>query len=259
MTKRATLLFVLTLLAGSISGQTFDRSDFMVNEPDTVMKVPMGSMASYCSPLEEPYGLKLYADQAIYELSVYSSSEELSFIYSLSWGNYEIKGEKIFFHDRIAGFKMTASRSSDGFKFCKDYFPGINKNIWKIGAAEASDGIYAFFDRDKALRYRESYNKKYPKPFKFTPGLYLRPLNLEVAANGKWNQKLDDFLLAEGEWYREDNILVLKCPKLECNFYMTIGKNKLGSMLFLGGGYGFYYLNQEEHDRLFYPNKGSNE
>ncbi len=49
-------------------------------------------------------------------------------------------------------------------------------------------------------------------------------------------------MLANGCWQRADNILILDCPKLGCNFYMIIENGQLRSMLLLGDIWGQYYI-----------------
>lgn len=253
---RKAIIFLMTvLLADSMSGQTFDRSNFMVNDPDTVVLIPSNSRVAYCSSVKSQYSLRLYVDQSAYELFVVDAESELILCHTISWGDYKAQDDKIFFCDRVAGFKMVASLTSDGLRFSQDYFPDIDKDVWKILPAESRDGgvlplLSAVFDRHKARHFRDSYIKRYKEPFEFTPNIYYSNMVLNIGDDGKWEHKHGNLVLAEGEWHRKGNILVLKCPKLKCKFHVAIGDNKLVSMLLLGDTFGRYYFNKAQQDKL---------
>lgn len=108
----------------------------MVTEPDTVLKIRDGRVAhSFVSLSGFIYYLDLYEDNSIYELSM---SLHPNIIWRVSWGNYKVRGNRIQFSDRIAGFKMKASLEPGmRMKFLWDYLPQINekalcpRSIWQ--------------------------------------------------------------------------------------------------------------------------------
>ncbi len=242
------------MYAISASGQGLDYYDFKVNAQDTVINIPYGGKeANSGINLDNgfTYFLTFYEDFATYVL--YVSAPSPSSIYdallrhaspivflTLSWGDYSIRGNKMLFNDRVAGFKMEASIEGNEIKFRRDYFPDIDKHVWDIlRSNESTSSLFAIFDCKKAERYRNDYDKKFRKPFEFTPGVYNH--SLEISENGEWKKKHRDLVLAEGKWHRKRNILILNCPKLKCDFYMVIGEEKLTSMLLLGDVFGTDY------------------
>lgn len=251
------IIFLMFFPIVSAYGQEFNLDDLVVNNQDTILYIPNHNKGSHsCMHLENGfvYHLYFYEDFHTYELCIVSPPKpyESVLIFSvISWGNYKVRGNKMLFQDRIGGFKMVASIESDGIRFHNDYFPYMNKDIWIISKSDEEDthGFVAMFDNKKAERYRNDYDKKYKEPFELTFGVY--NYSLEISKDGKWVQKYDDFVLAEGRWHRKRNILVLNCPKLKCNFYMTIDEKRLGSMLLLMDLRGKYYYPQAYYDELF--------
>lgn len=239
----------LAIARGEIS-----RRNFFVNEPDTVIYIRDGRVA-YTGMLLNgfSYHLYLYEDHSIYQLSMSLNpgASDVHIIWYVSWGDYKVRGKRILFSDRIAGFKMEATvEPGVGMKFHKEYLPQINENVWKV--PNLQEGVDAYFwmefDKEKAARYRKAYDRKYREPFEFTPGIYN---NLEIGEDGRWIQKNGDVVLAEGTWRRKRNILILHCPKLRCNFYMTIGEKRLTGMLLLRNSSGMYYYSPEEYAKFF--------
>lgn len=273
--KTAILWLISVLYVVSASGQKFNRYDFQVNDKDTVINIPNGSKTRYVyharrSDDSVHYSLLLYEDFSTYVLQISLPSQPSLFeglpghsspiiISTLSWGDYRICGNKMFLNDRIAGFKMETSIESDEVRFCRNYFPGMNKRVWDMYPPEEEEEresgyseFYAIFDNKKAERFRKDYDQKYREPFELAAGVYNASLNsLEIAENGQWKQKYGDLVLAEGEWRRKRNIIILNCPKLKCNFYITIGDKRLGSMLLLGDIFGIYLFNQSEYEKYF--------
>ena len=184
-------------------------------------------------------------------MSLDPGASDVHITWPVSWGDYKVRGNRILFSDRIAGFKMEASLEPGvGMKFLRDYLPQINEKVWEIPEVQ-EDGDVRFsiiFDKEKAARYRKAYDRKYREQFEFTPGIYH---DLEISEDGRWVQKYGDVVLAEGTWRRKRNILILHCPKLGCNFYMTIGEKRLTSMLLLMDWRGMYYYSPEEYAKFF--------
>lgn len=227
--------------------------DFVVNELDTVIAIHSGNVVFSGKRLNGfNYTLYFFEDYSVYELCISMPPElysDIIIIQIVSWGNYKIRGDKILFYDRIAGFKMEASIEPAGIKFHKDYFPDLGKDVWRKPEEYGPADFLAVFDNKKAERYRKAYDKKYREPFEFTPDIYSS--SLEISEDGRWAQKYGDLVLAEGTWRRKRNVLVLNCPKLGCNFYMTIGERRLTSMLLLMDIFGSYYYSPAESDKLF--------
>lgn len=268
-----TILLILSVL--SVSGQELgsndsqandqasewelNRYDFVIYDTDTVISIsPESRAANTGIRLDNGivYYLSFFEDYSIYELYMSlpdSSGSNIIIIQTISWGDYKALGNKILFHDRIAGFKMEATVGSAGMKFHEDYFPGLDEEIWDTPQPETSTfGLYAIFDKKKAKRYRKAYDKKHREPIEFTPGIYIAAsVSLEISEDGRWTQKYGDVVLAHGEWRRQRNILVLNCPKLGCNFYMTIGEKRLTSMLLLMDIFGSYYYSIPEYNKFF--------
>ena len=113
----------------------------MVTEPDTVLKIRDGRVAhSFVSLSGFNYYLDLYEDNSIYELSMSldPGASDVHITWPVSWGDYKVRGNRILFSDRIAGFKMEASLEPGvGMKFLRDYLPQINekalcpRSIWQ--------------------------------------------------------------------------------------------------------------------------------
>lgn len=237
----------------SESGSGLNIYDFIVNEPDTVIAIHSDNAVFSGKRLNGfNYSLYFFEDYSVYELCISMPPglhSDVIIIQTVSWGNYKIRGDKMLFYDRIAGFKMEASIEPAGIKFRKDYFPDLGKDVWRKPEEYGQADFLAVFDNKKAERYRKAYDRKYREPFEFTPGIYSS--SLEISGDGRWTQKYGDLVLAEGKWRRKRNVLVLNCPKLGCNFYMTIGERRLTSMLLLMDIFGSYYYSPVESDKLF--------
>lgn len=85
-----------------------------------------------------------------------------------------------------------------------------------------------------------------PEPFEFTPDTYISRDSSEMEENGQWKIKYNDLVFAGGKWHRERNVLILNGPKLNGDFYMTIGEKRLRSMLLLMDIRGADYYRSSE-------------
>lgn len=247
--KRVLIILIFLFDIVLVSGQEFDFSDLTVMDKDKIMVIPWKAREAFASlNLDNGYTYTVFffKDFSTYELCISAPLDEytsVSAFSAISWGDYKVSGNKMLFYDRVANFKMEAEVNRNEIRFPKDYFPGMNTDIWEMSKFKKdSHGFIAIFDSKKAEIYRKDYDNKYKELFQFTPGIYNG--SLEIGENGKWKQKFGEIVLAEGKWYRERNILILNCPNLECNFYMTIGENRLGSMLLLMDLWGQYYYNR---------------
>lgn len=192
------------------------------------------------------YQLSFHPNSSIYDLTVWHEDSQ----YLLSWGEYEIRKGRLYLQDRVAGFTLKASIDSSGPRFDKEYFTDLNHVVWENwqsepdGENEAVGKMYIIFDQAKAKLYRADFSRQQKELLPFTPGIYHHN-TLRIHEDGKWICKFPAPI--EGHWRRKGNILILHCPILSCNFYMTIeGEGLLRSMLVLGDIRGYYFRLDED-------------
>lgn len=185
------------------------------------------------------YYIELY-ENGNYQIKLIKDySHDFIFQVLVSKGKFDINNQSIKFSDINEELNFSANYVEKSIQFTNSYcfLKDISFRFYhQYNDEEVSSIASRSIDQGKLNQYMQC-----PEQKEFKPGTYdfEKVYKLNIYSEGKFEYFFEDLLVLKGEWYKKNNVIILRDEELNHEFYLLIkNKNTLISNLLPMDNYG---------------------
>lgn len=183
----------------------------------------------------------LFVNDKEYSIELNSQeTDDIIFVRLLSFGHYYLDNNELLLVDENQGINLKFEVDNHVLQVTKGFAFMLNKRFIYIG--NIYDNSLPINDdeisKKRAIEIRKQYNQINPIDFSIDYGAYFsHDYKLIVLEDNTYQLFCMNYLLAQGRWLRNHNIIQLYDPMLSQTYYVLVGEGNLQSAL-LPGDYG---------------------